>query len=101
MTKIRVNNGFVEIDYERFAQILPKVDERTLRESIEGLNEDERQEVYDEGHEDGYREGREAGEEAGAHDLNDRIEIVLDKLLKSGEITTEIHDLLCERLPTP
>lgn len=83
---IRIINGYVEIDYERFAQVLPGKDERTLREELLGI-EDDYDLGYEEGREDGYASGQDDGFEAGKREANDEIDAILDKLVLDNVIT--------------
>ena len=59
--EIRVLAGFIEINGDRVAQILPKVDERTIMEQLEGISPKDEKDAYDAGHDDGYNEGEEDG----------------------------------------
>lgn len=97
---VRVIGGFIEINYERFAQVLPGKDERTLREEILEINEEDLAEKCDEAYQEGYERGVEDGESK-VHEFNDEIDAALDKLFDEGLISKKVHDLLCERLPTP
>lgn len=93
---IRIINGFIEINYDRVAQILPNSDERELREKLVGVEDLEEQT------QEAYEEGLAVGE-SHADDLiatlNDKIDTFLDSLLKDGTITKDQHDIICEGLP--
>lgn len=65
--EIRILAGFIEINGDRVAQILPKVDERTVMEQLEGISPKDEKMAYDAGHDDGYN----AGEGDGAEDAWD------------------------------
>jgi len=96
--KVRVIAGFVEINHEPFAQILPGKDERTLREELLEVSFDELDEARQEAYEEGVAVG-EANAESLLEDFNDRIDRFFDKLLADGEITKKQHDIICEGLP--
>lgn len=83
---IRVINGFIEIEYERFAQVLPNKDERTLREELLGI-EDDYDLGYEEGREDGYQSGQDDGYEAGKQATHDEVDAILDKLVLDNVIS--------------
>lgn len=96
MRQIRIQSGFIEFNGDRIAQILPNVHEWAIRDDLECLiDPDDVPEVYTES------EMEDAKEEAfsdGEDEANDKIDGALDRLLRRGDISEEVHDLIVNEL---
>lgn len=91
--RIRVIGGFVEINYEPFAQVLPGKDERTLAEEILGHPSEYDggyNDGYDEGSMDGFAEGQRDGEERARKDFTS----LLGEFLGKKKISNKTYALI-------
>lgn len=96
--KVRVIGGFIEIDYERVAQILPSADERAVSDELSGVSRDIVESEISDAYEDAKAEAEHEYDQRLA-DFNERIDRFLERLLKEGVITDAQHDKICEGFP--
>lgn len=86
---IRILNGYLEINGERVAQLLPKIDERFVREEILG-----RPDMHEEARMEGYEDGREDQRDA----MHAKFEDAITRLRRREVITREQEETILEEV---
>lgn len=93
MTHIRFVQGYIEIDYERVAAILPGKDERIIEGEILGY-QDEYETGKEDGFEDGYEEGETTGRESGKEDAQQEFLDTVAELVQKKQVSQKSYNAI-------